>query len=134
MIDSRLVATPFNEPTLWTGRFVGAGTNTKPTAIAYTSKKLTLTYGNLGAMNVTLSDPTVGQSGNGLTGVVQCYDFWIASPLKGGANLKQVCITPPTVNSAVFVLQVQYANGTAIDIASTEELVCEIWTSRSASP
>jgi hypothetical protein len=134
MIDSRMVGVPFNEPTLWTARFKGAGTNSIPTAVANTSQRVFIsTYSNVGAMVVTLADNGPGVAG-GTVGVVQAYEFKYASSLIGGANAKQIIVTPPTVNTATFTLQVQFANGTATDLATTDELVCVVWTSRSIKP
>ena len=135
MIDSRKVGIPFNEPTLWLGRFKGAGTNSIPLAVASTSKKMAITtYSNLGAMVVTINDAAAPATTGGSTGVVQSYSAWVGSGLIGAANAKQVQMSPPSANSAAFTLQIQYANGTAIDIATTEELVVEVWTSRSGNP
>jgi len=133
MIDSHMVGSTFNEPTHWTGRFTGAG-NTVPVAVAFTSRKLKIARSGVGALTVTMSDPTLGQSGNGNTGVVQVYDFWVNTSLVGGANVKQVCVSPIAANSATFTLQVQFANGTAVDLTSSDELQADIWTSRSSAP
>jgi hypothetical protein len=126
MFDARPVNTHFTEPTLHCARYVGAGA-AAPTPVASVkdaqSTKTSITRSGVGALVVTLLDVPLG--------VVQTYDFWAACP----ANDKNVRMTPPTAGSYAFTLQVGYhANGVAVDLAATEELCMEVWTSRSQVP
>jgi len=126
MRDAREISVDFNEPVHICGRFTGAGAGA-PTPVANVpgaqSTKATVTYNSTGNIYVTLLDPPLG--------VVQSYDFWIGSP----ANNKNVQVAPPAAGSYQFKLLVTYhANGVAVDVASSEELVMDIWTARTAKP
>lgn len=126
MYDARPVNTHFNEPTLLVGRFLGAGASV-PTPIANVkdsaATRCTITRSAVGNLVVTFTDTPLG--------VVQSYDFWVASP----ANNKNISITPPTVGSYAFTLLCSYhANGVNVDISSSEELVFEVWTARTQVP
>lgn len=133
MIDDRTPAIPYNNPTLWQGRFIGNGTSV-PNPVAFTSRKMTLTRSGVGSLSLQLSDPTLGQSGNGLIGVVEANGAWVNTSLIGGANLKDAVITPIAANASAFTITIQFRNGSAVDLTSNDELNVEIWTSRSATP
>jgi len=127
MIDQAMVGVTFKEPTHWTGRWTGTAANV-PTKVTATSQKTTIARSGVGQLTVTLSDP------GGPVGVVQVYDFWVNTSLIGGANYKQVLTTPVSANSGTFTLQVQFANGTAVDLTANDELNMDVWTSRSSNP
>ena len=128
----RLAGVPFNEPR--SGRAADAGAATAVfVAAASTSAKLAIASLGVGALTSSPHRP-VQHRQQRLTGVVQNSKFWVNTSLVGGANLKQVIQTPIAANSAVFTLQVQFANGSAADLTSSDELNCEIWTARSANP
>lgn len=126
MWDSYQIDTHFKSPALIAARFVGAGASV-PTPIAQVNDaqatKSTLARSGVGLLTFTPKDAPMG--------VIQCYSFEVASP----ANNKNVQVTPPTPGSYLFTLAITYhANGVAVDIASSEELVIEIWTARSGTP
>ncbi len=124
MLDSRPLNTHYNEPTNIVGRFTGAGTSA-PTAVANVidsgSLVSVLTRSGVGTLSFVLQEPI---------GVIQNYDFWIAS----AANNKNVSVTPPGTGFT-FALQVSWqANGVAVDVAANEELLFEINKSNSGRP
>lgn len=116
------------EPAWIMGRWLGAGAAT-PTVVAKTTK---LT-GNPGAV------PAISRSGVGTlsvviaapVGIVQSYDFWVNSG--SSATDKNVRVTPPS--GGTFALQVTFhANGTAVDLAATDELCMMVVTSLAPNP
>jgi hypothetical protein len=126
MYDARLVNTHFNEPTLLTGRFVGAG-NASPTPVANVkdsaATRCTVTHGSVGNSVFTFTDTPLG--------TVQSYDFWVNS----ATNNKNCQVTPPAAGSYVFVCNVTYhANGASVDVVSSEEINFQIWTARTSQP
>lgn len=124
MLDARAINTHYNEPTNLAGRFTGAGTSV-PAAVANVIDSgplvSVLTRSGVGTLSFVLQEPV---------GVIQNYDFWVASP----ANNKSVSVTPPGTGFT-FALQVSWsANGTAVDLQANEELVFEINKSNSGRP
>jgi hypothetical protein len=133
MIDDRMLGVPFNNPTVWMGRFTGTGANV-PVAVGFTSRKMTIVRNGTGNVTITLSDPTLGQSGNGLTGVVESSSAWVNTTNIAGTNIKDAVVQPIAANSAAFIVNIQFRNGTAVDLAATDELNFECWTARSQNP
>lgn len=127
MYDQRTVGTHFNEPTLLAGRFLGANTSapTVVTAVKDSAPTSTsMTRNGVGNLTVVFLDKPLG--------IPQCYDFWAACP----ANNKNVQITPPTTAApGTYNLLVTFAaNGVAVDLQNTEELVFECWYARTQVP
>lgn len=127
MWDERPVGTHFNQPTLIAARWAGAGSSA-PTPVANVkdaqATKTTITLNSTGNITVQFLDTPMG--------IFQSYDFWVAS---NNAADKNVRVTPPTVGSYAFQLNVTYmANGSAVNIAVGEELVCECWLARTQVP
>lgn len=123
MMDQLAVHHRFKEPAHFAGRFTGAGA-APPTIVAFCAKGFAApTRSGVGALVVAISEPQPG--------VIQSYDFNVASP----ANAKTALVTPVAANSASFTIQVAWqANSVAVDLQANEELVCDIWTSRSGAP
>lgn len=119
------------EPLTLFGRWVGAGA-AAPTPVANTTRPtgpgapqgapITIVRNGVGNLTVTLPSPV---------GVVQSYDFWICS----GANNKACLVAPPAVGANSFTVLVEYAaNGVAVDVAATEELLMEVTSSIAVRP
>lgn len=125
MRDEKTPGIDFNGPRLVTGRFVGAGTSV-PTKISGCAKNLTLARTGVGAYTLTFTDPPVGTPEN--------FAAWVCS----GTNDKNVRTTPlavPFVSPYQVTLQVTYhANGSAVDLTSSEELHMESWLSVAGTP
>lgn len=126
MYDSRDPNFKFNEPSLTVGRFTGNGTGALAT-VASTSKGLSVTRTGVGALTITFTDPPVG--------IVQSFAAWVCS---AGAD-KNVRITPIAAGALgtpyQVTTQVTYqANGSAVDLTSSEELNVECWHARTSQP
>jgi hypothetical protein len=125
MKDGRPLNTKFNEPGVFLGRFTGAA-NLTPTTVTGTSKGMSLSRTNTGALTLTFTDPPLG--------VPQGFDAWVNSP----ANVKAVLVTPlpaPFVSPYTVTIQIAYAtNAAAVDIVSTEELNIEAWFAITGNP
>ena len=121
------------EPLTLYGRWVGAGASV-PTPIAKTTRPtgpgapqggpIAISRSGVGTLTVTLPNPI---------GIIQSYRFWVASG--SSATDKNVRITPPAVGSNSFALAVTFhANGVAVDLAASDELLMCVVSSITQNP
>jgi hypothetical protein len=131
MYDANAISTKYKEPLVLHGRFTGAGTGT-PAALTtttqgatlnVTSKGLTISRSNTGALTVTVSDLPVG--------ILQYCNMNVLS----AANAKQVLVPPPGALANTFAVQVVWSGNTAnVDVSANEELDVELWFARTQVP
>ena len=113
------LGTHFREPKMFAARWAGAGAAV-PTPVTNVKDsqptKSTITRSGVGALVVTVIDTPLG--------VIQNYDFWIASNNVADRNVR---VSPPALGTATFTLNVTFsANGVACDVAAGEELLAMI--------
>jgi hypothetical protein len=128
MYDDRLIGTHFNQPTILTGRFAGAGA-AAPTPVTGVKDsqavRTTITRNTTGNLVVQFLDTPLG--------ILQSYDFWVCSNNQADRNVR---VTPPTAGAPyTFQLNVTFmGNAAAADVAAGEELHFFVCAARTQVP
>jgi hypothetical protein len=122
------LAAHFREPKIITGRVVGAATSA-PTIPADTAGNLQ-GVPDSAATNLKIVRNTTGNCTYTFLdlpiGTLQSYDFWVVS-VNNGTSTKFATFAPPGNGVYAFTVITMYANGTAVDLSTTEELHYQLW-------